>query len=120
MLNPHSCKVNTPLLFPTFLLYILYQKHSVKKMFLQNSQENTCTRVSFLIKFRPQPATLFKKRESGTGVFCEFCEIFKRTSFYRTPPVAVSDTSPISRSISVSIGWMSDNSEQVSWSVRDE
>ena len=39
------------------------QRGSVKKIFLeitQNSQENTCSRVSFLI--RPWPATLFKKR----------------------------------------------------------
>ena len=47
---------------------------SVKKVFLQisqNSQENTCARVSFLIKLQ---------------VFsCEFCEISKNTFFYRTP-----------------------------------
>ena len=29
---------------------------------LQNSQENTCARVSFLIKLQAQPATLLKKR----------------------------------------------------------
>ena len=36
---------------------------SVKKMFLeisQNSQENTCARVSFLIKLHTWPATLLK------------------------------------------------------------
>ena len=52
---------------------------SVKKVFLeiwQNSQENTCARVSFLIKL---------------PVFsCEFCEISKNTFPYRTPPVAAS------------------------------
>ena len=39
------------------------QRCSVKKVFLeisQNSQENTCARVSFLIKL--QAATLLKKR----------------------------------------------------------
>ena len=36
----------------------------------QNSQENTCTRVSFLI--RMTPAQIFS---------CEFCEIFKTTVF---------------------------------------
>ena len=36
-------------------------KKGILKFFLQNSQENTCARVSFLIK-------LFS---------CEFCEIFK-------------------------------------------
>ena len=56
---------------------------SVKKVFLkisQNSQENTCARVSFL-----RPATLL------TQVFsCEFCEISKNTFSYRTSPVAAS------------------------------
>ena len=44
---------------------------SAKKVFLeisQNSQENTCDRVSFLIKLKARPATLLK-RDSGTGVF---------------------------------------------------
>ena len=54
---------------------------SVNKVFLeisQNSQENTCARDSFL--------------ESLEQVFsCEFCEISKNTSFYRTPPVAASN-----------------------------
>ena len=39
-----------------------------KKAFLeisQNSQENTCSRVSFLMKFKK----LYEKRDSGTGVF---------------------------------------------------
>ena len=40
----------------------------------QNLQENTCARISFLIKLQA----------------CEFCEIFKNTFFYRTPLVAVS------------------------------
>ena len=37
----------------------------MKKVFLeisQNSQENTCARVSFLIKLQAAPATLLKKR----------------------------------------------------------
>ena len=41
---------------------VLARRCSIKKMFLeisQNSQENTCARVSFLIKLR---ATLLKKR----------------------------------------------------------
>ena len=32
----------------------------------------------------------FKKRDSGTGISCEFCEISKNTFFYRTPPPAAS------------------------------
>ena len=35
---------------------------------LQNSQENTCARASFLTKLQAWPATLLKSY-SGTGVF---------------------------------------------------
>ena len=69
-------------------------------MFLQisqNSLENTCARVSFLIKLHAglSVATLLKrsqgcnciKKEILTQVFsCRFCEISKSTFFYRTPP----------------------------------
>ena len=51
-------------LFPT---EAVIRRCSVKKVVLeisQNSQENTCARVSGL-----RPATLLKKRDSGTGVF---------------------------------------------------
>ena len=52
----------------------------------QNSQENTCARVSFLIKFQAQ-ACNFIKKETLTQVFsCQLCKIFKNTFFYRTPP----------------------------------
>ena len=66
---------------------------SVKKVFLeisQNSQENTCARVSFFNKVAGK-ACNFIKKESLTQVFsCEFCEISKNNFFYRTPPVAAS------------------------------
>ena len=66
----------------------------------QNLQENTCVRVSFLIKLQPwnlfnkvaslRPACNFIKKETLAQVFsCEFCEICKNTS-YKTPPVAAS------------------------------
>ena len=45
---------------------------SVEKMFLeisQNSQENTCARVSFLIKLQALGLQIYLKRDSGTGVF---------------------------------------------------
>ena len=45
---------------------------SVKKVFLkilQNSQENTCARVSFLINLLALDLQLYLKRGSGTGVF---------------------------------------------------
>ena len=56
---------------------------SVKKVFLkisQNSQENTCARVSFLIKLQEV------KKETLTQVFSgEFYEISKKTFSCRTP-----------------------------------
>ena len=66
---------------------------SVKKVFLeilQNSQENTCARVSFLIKLQALRLQLFK-RDTLTQVFSyEFCEISKNTFVHRTPLVAAS------------------------------
>ena len=62
------------------------QRCSVKEVLLeilQNSQENTCNRVSFLIKF-------IKKETLAQMFFWEFCEIFKNTFSYRAPPVAAS------------------------------
>ena len=52
----------------TQLAEAVVQMYSVKNVFLkplQNSQENTCARIFFLIKLQ---ATLLKK-ESSTGVF---------------------------------------------------
>ena len=64
------------------------QRCSVKKVFLeisQNSRENTCARVSFLLKLL---ACNFIKKETLAKVFsCEFYEIFKSSFFYRTPLV---------------------------------
>ena len=53
----------------------------------QNSQENTCAKVSFLN---------FIKKETLAQVFsCEFREISKNIFSYRTPPVAASEQSNI-------------------------
>ena len=64
-----------------------------KKVFLkfpQNSQENTCTTVSFSIKCRL--ACNFIKKGTLVQVFsCEFCEIFKNIYFYRTRLAAASE-----------------------------
>ena len=61
-----------------------------KKVFLkisQNSQENTCARVSFLIKLQFG----FIKKEALAQVFsCEFSEISKDNFFHRIPLVAAS------------------------------
>ena len=62
------------------------RRSSVKKVFLktaQNSRENTCAGVSFLIK-------LFKKETLAQVFSCEFCAISKITFYYRTPLVAAS------------------------------
>ena len=68
---------------------------STKKFFLeisQNSQENTCAGLSFLIKLQAEAeACNFIKKENLAQMFtCEICEISKNTFFYWTPPVAVS------------------------------
>ena len=64
------------------------QRCSVKKMFLeisQNSQENLCSRVSFLIKLQAsghRPATLSKKRLWHRCLPVNFVK-FLRTPFYK-------------------------------------
>ena len=68
---------------------------SFKKVFLetsQNSQENTCARVSFLIKFITNNSSInFTKNKTLAHLFsCKFWEISKSNVFYRTPPAAAS------------------------------
>ena len=61
---------------------VAVQRCSIKKVFLeilQNSQENTCAIVSFLIKLP------IKKETLAQLFFCEFCEISRNTLFHRTP-----------------------------------
>ena len=69
----------------------------VKKMFLnilQNSQENTCARVSFLKRFQAS-ACNFIKKETLVQVFSsEFWKITKNTFFCRTYLVPASETNP--------------------------
>ena len=50
---------------------------------LQNSQENTCVRVSFLIKLQAEAETCnYIKNEALAQVLsCEFCEISKNIFF---------------------------------------
>ena len=57
----------------------------------QNSQENTCARASFLIKF-PQACNFIKKENLTQMLYCEFCEISKTTFFHKTPPLAASES----------------------------
>ena len=58
-----------------------------KKVFLeisQNSHENTCTRISFLIKLQASVSNFIKKEAQVFS--CEFCEFFKNTFSYRARP----------------------------------
>ena len=58
----------------------------MKKVFLevsQNSQENFCARVSFLIKLQAAPATLLKKRLRHRCFPVNFTK-FLRIPFHRT------------------------------------
>ena len=61
-----------------------HQRYSVKKVFLEiskNSQENTCARVSFLIKLQPETCNFIKKETLAQVFSCKFWEISKNTFF---------------------------------------
>ena len=65
----------------TLLIEAVAQRCSLRKLFLeisQNYEENTCTRVSFLIKLQAVPATLLKKR------LCHRCFPVNFAKFLRT------------------------------------
>ena len=64
-----------------------HQRCSIKKLFLkfsQNSQGNTCARVSFLIKLQVEPCNFVKKETLTQAFSCEFCEIYNNTFFTKT------------------------------------
>ena len=66
---------------------------SVKNVLLeisQNSQENICARVYFLIKLQASACNFFKKETLAQVFSCEFCEIPKNSFSCRTPLVAAS------------------------------
>ena len=73
---------------------VVARRCSIKKAFLrilQNSQENTCTRVSFFNKFSGfRPATLLKKSLWHRCYLVNFVKFSKNIFFYRTPLVAAS------------------------------
>ena len=57
---------------------------SVKKVLLeisQNSQENACARVSFLIKLQAGACNFIKKDTLAQVFSCEFCKISKNSFF---------------------------------------
>ena len=69
------------------------QRYSVKKMFLeisQNSQQNTCARVS-LSNLQAEACNFIKKETLAQVFSSEFCEVSKNTFSYGTPPVAASE-----------------------------
>ena len=71
----------------------VFRRCSVNKVFLeisQNSQENSCIRVSFLIKLQAEACNFIKKETLAQVFSCEFCEISKNTFSHRTPLVAAS------------------------------
>ena len=57
---------------------------------LQNSQEDTCARISFFIKLQDDACNFIKKETLAQVFSFEFCKISKNTFSYRTPPVAAS------------------------------
>ena len=69
---------------PIFLLFYRssHRRCFIKKVLLKtslNSQENTCVRVSFLIKLRVSGLQFYYKRDSGTGFFLIIWKIFENT-----------------------------------------
>ena len=62
----------------------VFRRCSVNKVFLeisQNSQENSCIRVSFLIKLQAEACNFIKKETLAQVFSCEFFEISKNTFF---------------------------------------
>ena len=68
----------------------------MKKVFLEileNSQEDTCARVSFLLKLQAGACKFIKKETLAQLSSCEFSKITKNTFFYGTHLVAASNQS---------------------------
>ena len=62
-----------------------------KNMFLeisQNSHENTCATVSFLINLQASACNFIKKETLAQVFSCEFCKISKNTFSCRTPTLS--------------------------------
>ena len=97
-----SCHLHSCMRYVSYwkirLLYVditeaVVRRCSVKTVLLeisQNSDECTCTRVSFFNKVAGLACNFIKKEPLAQVFFSEFCEISKNIFFYRTPPVAAS------------------------------
>ena len=115
--NLQPCHMSIFFYFAWILIFTLNMEAAtggvlLEKLILkisQISQENTCVRVSFLIKLQASgQAFNFIKKETLTQVFsCEFSKIFKNTFFHRTPPMAASAISKcgLLKMIFSSVAW---------------
>ena len=68
---------------------------SVKKVFLEISQNSQKTRVPetlFQQSCRPKSCNSIMKEPLAQVFSCEFCKISKNSFFYRTPPVTASSS----------------------------
>ena len=91
-------------IFKACFVSCIFTSNNIPKLFkitklniLQNSQESTCARVSFLINSLLKKMLwhqslffhkFFIKKEALAQVFsCEFCKVSKNTFIYRTTPV---------------------------------
>ena len=62
----------------------VFQRCSVKKVFLensQNSQENTCARVSISLKLQASSLQLYQKETLAQAFSCEFCKASKSVKY---------------------------------------
>ena len=94
----HNLKFRLPIL-PSLLLILLIISEAVvwwcsaKKLFLQslqNSQGNTCFRVSFLMKLQSQRVELCQKKMPTPMFSCEFCEISHNSIFKKLKKESIS------------------------------
>ena len=83
-INP-STQIKFQKIKHTEAVTIMFYEKSVIEI-SQNSQENTCARVSFLIKLQVLACNLIKKETLAQVFSCEFCKMFKNNFFLRTPP----------------------------------
>ena len=71
-----------------------HRRCSIKKVAFpvisKNSQENSCARVTFLIKLKVSACSFIKKETLAEVFSCEFCKIFKNTLFAEHLYVTVS------------------------------
>ena len=58
---------------------------------LQNSKENTCARVSFLINLQVETSNVSEKETLPQVFSYKFCEISNKNLSYRTPSMAASE-----------------------------